>query len=177
MYERDSEKESLEMELMRETLERGKKLRFRALGSSMFPTIRGGDIITLEPAELGSIRLGDLLFFQNKGQFFLHRLIKKQQINGDPFFVTRGDNLPLPDLPFKPSQVRGKAVMLERGNRTIKFDSLFNRYFNRLMAIISPLVYFFLRIAVKSFRIISRLSLYFSSKFSSISLFSRFKGV
>jgi signal peptidase I len=175
MYERYIEKESLEMELMTETLERGKKLRFRALGGSMFPTIRGGDIITLEPAESGNTSRGDLLFFQNDGQFLVHRLIKKQQINGELFLITRGDNMPIPDPPLKSSKLRGKVVMLERGNRTIRFDSFFSRHFNHLMAIISPLIYFFLRIAVNSFKIISRLSSVFYSKFSSIDLFCRFK--
>ena len=112
----------LEIELMDETLKTG-KLRFRALGNSMFPFIRSGDLITIKPFKESEIYIGDVIFYKKEGLLFVHRLIKKERLNGDLIGITRGDNRQIPDKPIKMSQVKGKVVKIDRGKKSIELTS------------------------------------------------------
>ena len=47
--------------LMRELLERGCNVRFRAAGTSMHPAIRDGEVVTVAPAFGDAFAVGDVL--------------------------------------------------------------------------------------------------------------------
>lgn len=76
------------MPLIRESLSRGKSVRFSPRGTSMLPMLRQGkDQIILSPVT-GKLRQFDLPFYQrDDGQYVLHRIVKA----GDTY-TCMGDN-------------------------------------------------------------------------------------
>jgi len=118
-------------ELFQEVLEKGGFLRFRALGGSMFPFIRPGDIITAKPIPPENLTVGEVLFYHKDGKVFAHRL--KEKI-GNRLMITRGDNLPFNDNFITPSEVLGKIVMIERKGKRIDMESGLMRLVNWTIA-------------------------------------------
>ena len=117
--------------LCQEVLENGNYLRFRALGGSMFPFIRAGDIITAKPVPPENLTIGQVLFYYKDGNFFAHRLKEK---SGNSLMITRGDNLPFNDNFITPSEVLGKIVMIERKGKKIDMESGLMRLMNWTIA-------------------------------------------
>ena len=58
----------------------------KAMGNSMFPTIKNGDSIELVTAEY--IDVGEIVLCEYKNLLFLHRIV---EINND-IVITKGDN-------------------------------------------------------------------------------------
>ena len=52
------------LELSQELLDRGGLLRFQAQGRSMYPFIKNGDIILVEPRNGNSVGIGDIIFYR-----------------------------------------------------------------------------------------------------------------
>jgi len=119
------------LNLCREVLAKGNTLRFRALGGSMFPFIRAGDIITAKPILPENLTVGEVLFYYKDGKFFAHRLKEK---SSNRLMITRGDNLPFDDHFITPSEVLGKIVMIERKGKKIDMESGFMRLVNWTIA-------------------------------------------
>ena len=98
-------------ELSSELIENTGGLRFRAQGRSMLPSIRGGDVITLEKADAKDLRLGDVVLIRNATDSLLaHRIFGQ---DGDTW-TTCGDALNMHDVPFKADQLIGRVVAIER---------------------------------------------------------------
>lgn len=119
-----SKSESLEIELMIETLNRGFNLSFRALGNSMRPFIISGNVITVQPTEPEKLSIGDVLLYLSEGKFYVHRLIRKYKVENQLFFITKGDNRQLQDPPILLSQILGKVIKIERGDRPYNAGSI-----------------------------------------------------
>jgi signal peptidase len=98
----------------------GLGVRFRAPGTSMHPTIRHGDLITVEPVAPCNLKRGDIILYRLQNDFIAHRLVNIEERNGCGLtFFLRGDASTTCDAPVKPEQVLGKVVCLERGHRRI----------------------------------------------------------
>jgi signal peptidase I len=117
--------------LCQEVLGKGSTLRFRALGGSMFPFIRPGDIITAKSIPPDDLTVGQVLFYYKDGNFFVHRL--KERISNS-LIKTRGDNLRFNDNFITPSEVLGKIVMIERKGKRIDMESGLMRLVNWTIA-------------------------------------------
>ena len=117
--------------LCQEVLGKGSYLRFRALGGSMFPFIRPGDIITAKSIPPDDLTVGQVLFYYKDGNFFAHRLKEK---SGNSLMITRGDNLPSSDNFIRRSEVLGKIVMIERKGKKIDMESGLMRLVNWTIA-------------------------------------------
>ena len=115
------------LKLCQEVLEKDGCLRFRALGGSMFPFIRPGDIITAKPIPPENLTIGQVLFYYKDGIFFAHRLKGR---SSNSLMITRGDNLPFNDNFITPSEVLGKIVMIERRGKKIDMESGLMRLVN-----------------------------------------------
>lgn len=109
---------------MNETLDKGFDLSFKALGNSMTPFICSGDVITVKSTESDNLSIGDIIFYVSETRFIVHRLIQKNKIGTELFFITKGDNRGLPDPPVESSQIKGKVVKIERGSKSIDMESL-----------------------------------------------------
>ena len=114
----------IENDLMLEALKKGRILRFRALGSSMYPFIRSRDLVTIVPVNENNINLGDIIFYKRKSNFILHRLVEINKNNKEIFFITKGDFLPSNDEPFNITDIYGKVIKIERNKKSIDISSM-----------------------------------------------------
>jgi len=92
----------------------GHVVRFEAEGDSMYPLIRSGDMLIVEPAEVRELRRGDVVLAQLERGLTAHRVVR---IDGETI-VMRGDNCDLDDPPFTPAHLLGRVRSIERGGRT-----------------------------------------------------------
>lgn len=65
-----------------ELLRRGARVRFRATGRSMQPTILEGEAITVEPVATTAITPGDILLYRWKRGVIAHRVIRIERTQG-----------------------------------------------------------------------------------------------
>src|SRR4030042_3928101 len=91
------------LKVCQEVLEKGSPFQFRALGGSMIPFIRPGDLLTTKAVNPIDLSIGEVLLYQREGRSFVHRLIKKKIMNGTHLFITHGHNLPFSDPPIRSS--------------------------------------------------------------------------
>ena len=129
-------REKIKEELWRQTLLDGHTMRYRALGGSMYPFIKNGSILTVKPG--GRIFIGDVIVCKGKNGIITHRVIRKKDVHGKIFIITKGDSLKHPDLPVTPSDILGKVVRMENGAKEVRMDSFLRRCSNYAIAIASP---------------------------------------
>lgn len=146
------------LNLCQEVLEKGDTFQFRALGGSMFPFIRSGDLLTTQAVDPTDLSIGEVLLYQREGRFFVHRLIKKKIINGTHLFISHGDHLPFSDPPIPSSQILGKVICIERSGRLIHLDTPFQRMWGRFLASISAWLYPLFQVVEWPFKLFRRLS-------------------
>ena len=136
--------------LISDILNSGHRVRFRAPGYSMYPTILHQDVITIEPVDASAVKVGDIILYRVQQSLIAHRVVKilkrseknshsapqgPQDRSGSPFgarpstsetlsFILRGDARPFSDEPINAEQILGKVVSVERDNRGINPYSL-----------------------------------------------------
>jgi signal peptidase I len=146
------------LNLCQEVLEKGSTFQFRALGGSMFPFIRSGDLLTTKPVDPIDLSIGEVLLYQREGRFFVHRLIKKKIIDETLLFITHGDHLTFSDPAIRSSQILGKVTCIERSGHTIHLDTPFQRMWGRFLASVSPWVAPLLQVVEWPFHTFRRLA-------------------
>jgi len=144
---------SLVLSLLDGVVARGHAFRFRAGGSSMFPFIRDGDIISVIPLDAPP-RLGDVLAF-NRGPdgnecLVVHRLVGRHAGG----FLLRGDAYPMGHndgiIPFE--SLLGRVARVERGGRFVYLGLGIERV---LIAFLSRsgILWALMRIALRLYRL------------------------
>lgn len=107
-------------QLSAELLGAGAALRFEAHGGSMAPLVRDGDVLTVRPADPGSIRLGDLVLVTDEhGRLLVHRVIRRMTGREGISFTVQGDQVSLPDGEIPAAQVHGRVTAIERAGASI----------------------------------------------------------
>jgi len=120
-------------ELTAELLERGTCVRFQAAGHSMYPAIKDGEMIKVEPVEPSHIKKGDIVLYRMKKGVIAHRVVHIERRNGgSPFFVIRGDTLETCDGIVEPRQVIGRVISVERNGRDYKLNGIHAKLFHNL---------------------------------------------
>jgi signal peptidase I len=70
----------------------------RVDGTSMYPTLEGGDLVVIQPASMSDMHIGDIVVYtppcSGEGFSVIHRVVGGTPDQG---FKTQGDNNPLPD--------------------------------------------------------------------------------
>ena len=70
-------------------------------GQSMEPLFHTGDLVVLVPVDDGGVTVGDIVVYEKKGRFIIHRVIYiYESQSGELCLVTMGDNNPVPDAGF-----------------------------------------------------------------------------
>jgi len=97
----------------------GREVYLSTAGSSMYPFIKGGDIIKVAPVKEEDLRIGDILTvdIEGKGEawFCVHRLVKIIKRDGAVLYMTKGDgNTKALDRPVGFSRIKGKVIETER---------------------------------------------------------------
>jgi signal peptidase I len=121
-------------------LRQGLGVRFYAKGWSMYPTIKEGEIITVEPVKPSQVNPGDIILYQNMKGLIAHRVVAIQggsnpQTLGQRFsilyllrslffaqasspnphrlFFLRGDGEGKGSEAAEPRQILGKVVLIQ----------------------------------------------------------------
>lgn len=108
-HAREPHKQSLAAEVLRTT----GTVRLGALGYSMLPTLWPGDLLTIEAKSFDQVRVGDVVLFVREDRFFIHRILRKDDLAAGKYLVTRGDAMPEADTPVYPGELLGKVVSVE----------------------------------------------------------------
>jgi hypothetical protein len=124
-------------DLARAILEKGVCVRFCANGQSMFPCIRDGDIITIEPVRHPAAVYGDIVacYSLENQSLFVHRIIKKMPQG----YLLRGDNRCSSDGFSTVENILGRVVKIERDGRTRSFGIGIERIILALLSRLSVL--------------------------------------
>lgn len=104
--------------LMRDVLGRGKPFRFEARGSSMYPAVRDGDVVTVAPLADDGPRTGDVVAFVHAatGGVRLHRVVGTAAGR----YLVKGDNALASDGALDREALLGLVVGVERGGRALR---------------------------------------------------------
>ncbi len=95
-------------------LAEGKTLKVKAEGYSMYPTIKPGSVIYIEPVEMGNEPVaGEIIAWKKDSGFVVHRLTKVLKEEEIISFVTRGDSCMDEDDPVTFDQLAGRVVKVE----------------------------------------------------------------
>jgi signal peptidase I len=113
------EEKFLTAALVADALRQHGHVRFRALGSSMFPTFRSGDVLSVDACAADGLEVGEVAVVCDADRLFAHRLVEKQLDRSDPVVVTRGDSHWRSDPPRPASAVVGRVVSIGRNGRVI----------------------------------------------------------
>jgi len=112
------------VDMTRELLQRGCNVRFRATGTSMHPTIRDGEVVTVAPSSDDEFAVGDVLLCRVGRRPTAHRVVAVQSsVHGQKLFHLHGDNLYSPDRPVRAEDVIGRVLTVNRDGRDHQLDS------------------------------------------------------
>jgi hypothetical protein len=127
--------------LASELLRQRQGVRCRTAGSSMFPLIRSGSVVQVEPVALESLRRGDVILFRAGDALVAHRLVDQGRGGGAGRLATRGDAFPRRVIEeVDPSQVLGRVVAIQRGPWQIRIDAGLGRLCSTMLAALSPVL-------------------------------------
>ena len=127
-------------EITGELLRRGNRVRFRAVGASMQPTIEDGELITVAPVAATSIRRGDILLCQGVRGVIAHRVvgITGSAKREDASYLLRGDASVDRDDPVRPEQVLGQVLAVQRAGRCIDLTSRRAKWLHAARGCVAP---------------------------------------
>jgi len=95
------------------------RLRFRADGGSMRPTIRSGEMITVGGVDPRTIAIGDILLVRVADRVLAHRVIVRAGRADDLWILLQGDAMSAADAPVSAADIIGRVLAVERRGRTI----------------------------------------------------------
>jgi signal peptidase I len=95
-------------------LSEGKTIRIKAHGYSMYPSIKPGSIIIIEPlAGKGDPVPGEIIAIKRENGMVVHRLIKIIIKDGKRYYIARGDSNAFADNPVPIDRISGRIVRAE----------------------------------------------------------------
>jgi signal peptidase len=123
-----------------EVLGRGGLFRFKAHGSSMYPFIQDGDVLTVQHVEIDALNSGDVAFYRSAGdRVVAHRVVGKNVINGQLIVTMRGDSVLDTNEHIAADHVLGKVVSIQRGQKIMQLDDTFWKLASHLWITSYPL--------------------------------------
>ena len=100
-------------------LESGNSVELQATGCSMFPSLRHGDMVIINPIKTGDLpESGNIVVFKTNNGLVMHRMVKSAaDNNGEQIIITRGDCQKENDIPVQLKQIIGVAVKYKRSGK------------------------------------------------------------
>jgi hypothetical protein len=87
----------------------------------MYPTIRDGEAVTVEPLKAHEARRGDILLYRRESSVIAHRVVCiAGEEDATRVLILRGDSLATCDAPVRAEQVLGRVISVERKGREVK---------------------------------------------------------
>jgi len=109
---------NLLLHLTTELLSRGTTVRFRPSGRSMYPSIREGELITVEPVVPSDVQLGDIVLYRSERGLIAHRVVEIASRDARIFQV-QGDASLSCDEPVEAHRILGRVVGVQRSGRSV----------------------------------------------------------
>lgn len=138
--------------LASQILRTGIKVKFRARGQSMYPFIRDGSILSIEPLCNTLPRKGEVIFCWYSTQtaeiVLVHRFLRYLP---DGRVQTRGDHLPEADPPLPVEQVLGRVSRVEQANSCYDLGNPFWRIVGWWLATFYIWEIFFRKVVARTF--------------------------
>lgn len=95
-------------------LSEGKTIRIKAHGYSMYPCIKPGSLLLIEPLKPKGFPVpGEIIAIRREGGLVVHRLNKTIVQNGITYYIARGDSNAHADKPVKIDMIAGRIVRAE----------------------------------------------------------------
>jgi signal peptidase I len=95
-------------------LSEGKTVRIKAHGYSMYPCIKPGSMILIEPIKIkGNPVPGEIIAIKRENGLVVHRLSRIDVNKGITTYIARGDSNALEDAPITISKIAGRIVGAE----------------------------------------------------------------
>jgi hypothetical protein len=95
-------------------LEEGKTIRIKAKGYSMYPVIKPGSMILIEPLKLkGRPVPGEIVAIRRENGLVVHRMKSRIVKDGVTWFMARGDSNSRSDRPVTIDMIVGRVVKSE----------------------------------------------------------------
>jgi peptidase S24-like protein len=118
------EANALKCELATEVLRSSGMLHLRVTGSSMLPTIMSGDTLAIQRSSIqrssqDAVSVGDIVLFGRDRRLFVHRVVAKSAPQHGTV-VTRGDAMPVLDLPVSEADLLGRVTLILRNGNAVK---------------------------------------------------------
>jgi hypothetical protein len=109
-------------------LSEGKTIRIKAHGYSMYPCIKPGSVILIEPLQLKGMPVaGEIIAIRRENGLVVHRLSKIIRKNGTDYYIARGDSNAWDDNPVKIDKIAGRIIRAETsGENNIPADIRIN---------------------------------------------------
>lgn len=101
-------------------LSEGKILRIRADGYSMYPQIKPGSFLLIEPLkDVSVLTEKDIVAWKRKSGMVVHRLVRIEESGNIKKFITRGDSCRREDEPLERELIIGRVKGIFTG---VKFE-------------------------------------------------------
>ncbi len=128
-------------QLFIDLLREGYIIRSWAVGESMSPCIKKGDLLMVQPIEFEEAGIGEIVAYlrdESHSVLTTHRVVARGKDQGRRYLITQGDRNVYRDFPLvSPQDVLGKVVGIERKGQLISLETPFYRLRGYLMARLS----------------------------------------
>lgn len=95
-------------------LSEGKTIRIKAHGYSMYPSIKPGSLIIIEPlSQKGNPVAGEIVAIKRENGLIVHRLVRIVIKDGVRTYIARGDSNAYADAPITIDRISGRVVRAE----------------------------------------------------------------
>lgn len=95
-------------------LSEGKTIKIKAHGYSMYPCIKPGTVVLIEPLNIqGKPVEGEIVAIRRKEGLIVHRLTAVTGKDGDKLYTARGDSNIFPDNPVSSDKIAGRVIATE----------------------------------------------------------------
>ena len=112
--------DSSAMAVALDVLKKFGRLRLRAWGESMLPSVWPGDVLTVKRRRPEQLERGNIVLYRRGERLFIHRVTGIQEAGGERWVVTQGDATPHSDPPVAASEVLGCVTNIARGARGVR---------------------------------------------------------
>src|SRR5262249_32931142 len=108
-------------------------------GRSMFPALRSGDVVRVEP-NLAGIGPGVIIVFRQRQDLIAHRVLRTwQNGQGSRYYLTQGDRCSYSDPPLEADGIMGQVIGVWRNGLYRPVGNWPQRWLGRLIAASSQL--------------------------------------
>jgi signal peptidase I len=107
-------KQTIVKDISLSLLAEGKTIRIKAHGYSMYPCIKPGSLVLIEPLKIKGLPVpGEIIAVRRENGLIVHRLSKIINKNGVTSYIARGDSNASADNPVKIDKIVGRIVRAE----------------------------------------------------------------